>query len=734
MNFLYDLIYMIPVSLLSVLLGGTYVGIPKNSILACIICVACSTWVVMLRHSNQKKRLRRIGIVFVFFAGLMVVLGDANRHLLIEKYGFTGWAFLFALFSIVFGLILEKCRWIRLVTAVALFSGAIVVMVKQWEVGKLSFSLLTFMFLTFLSEEIQRKWKKSGYADFKSHVVMTSPVLMILCAIVLVIPSSSKPYDWQIVKTIYNRIAVCANQISGMLRYRTEEYGNAGFSDGADFFGKISKNEKEVLHISFDRNKVKDIQLIGNISGDFQGDGWVFETDEESNNRIMDTLETTCAVKKYDSDQYFEYIRKVNVNYENLFHNTRYIFAPPKMQYNFLTAGNPEYMERNNSLFAKKRMKYGDTYSFFCYTLNYDNPQMFDLLNCAEQIEEKEWNQNAKYEGLLSQQEFSYQNYRSYQKSIYDKYCATDGVSEEVSLILDEIRQNSGNKYEAMKNLETYLKAFEYTTEPGKIPKSVVDGKTYLDYFLLDSQKGYCVHYATAFVLMARELGLPSRYVQGYYVQSGKTNDVVVTQSDAHSWPEVYFDHVGWIAFEPTPGYSIPRGWKNRSQVSNNAAYGEEQFHAERTDREENGEMQSADSGERKEKVLAYLKMLALPLVGVLGFLILFMCISRIVTKAKYRHLSNEEKLRYLTAENLRLLKLMGYPMECGETLNEYRHRVDTFVNEENLIFISYYEELIYSDRKADESQIRRAEQIYQILKQQLRKKKWRYRFISFMF
>jgi transglutaminase-like putative cysteine protease len=71
----------------------------------------------------------------------------------------------------------------------------------------------------------------------------------------------------------------------------------------------------------------------------------------------------------------------------------------------------------------------------------------------------------------------------------------------------------------------------------------------------LQAKRGYCVHYATAMTLMLRILGIPARIATGVVVpQSTDGKAVQVTGDKAHAWPEVYFDNLGWVAFEPTPG------------------------------------------------------------------------------------------------------------------------------------------------------------------------------------
>ncbi|MBM7388643.1 transglutaminase-like putative cysteine protease [Clavibacter michiganensis] len=72
-------------------------------------------------------------------------------------------------------------------------------------------------------------------------------------------------------------------------------------------------------------------------------------------------------------------------------------------------------------------------------------------------------------------------------------------------------------------------------------------------------RSGYCVHFASAMAIMAREAGIPSRVAVGYLPgdQVGRDGDLItyrVGSHDLHSWPELYFSGIGWIAFEPTPG------------------------------------------------------------------------------------------------------------------------------------------------------------------------------------
>lgn len=79
------------------------------------------------------------------------------------------------------------------------------------------------------------------------------------------------------------------------------------------------------------------------------------------------------------------------------------------------------------------------------------------------------------------------------------------------------------------------------------------EGEDFVLYFLGESHRGYCVHFASAAALLLRSQGIPARYVTGYAVsnQSGKWTDV--TEDQAHSWVEYYQRGVGWRVLDPTP-------------------------------------------------------------------------------------------------------------------------------------------------------------------------------------
>jgi hypothetical protein len=77
-----------------------------------------------------------------------------------------------------------------------------------------------------------------------------------------------------------------------------------------------------------------------------------------------------------------------------------------------------------------------------------------------------------------------------------------------------------------------------------------------LVFFLEQSKAGYCQHYAGAMALMLRYLGIPSRVAAGFTSGTYDRERRVWNVSDrnAHTWVEVWFQGFGWLPFDPTPG------------------------------------------------------------------------------------------------------------------------------------------------------------------------------------
>jgi hypothetical protein len=96
---------------------------------------------------------------------------------------------------------------------------------------------------------------------------------------------------------------------------------------------------------------------------------------------------------------------------------------------------------------------------------------------------------------------------------------------------------------------------FFYTLVPPEL------GRDSVDEFLFQTRRGFCEHYASAFTFLMRAAGVPARVVTGY--QGGEMNPVgnylLVRQSEAHAWAEVWLRGAGWVRVDPTAAVSPAR-------------------------------------------------------------------------------------------------------------------------------------------------------------------------------
>jgi transglutaminase-like putative cysteine protease len=100
---------------------------------------------------------------------------------------------------------------------------------------------------------------------------------------------------------------------------------------------------------------------------------------------------------------------------------------------------------------------------------------------------------------------------------------------------------------------------FFYTLNPPQLNTGTRGNP--VDEFLFDTRRGFCEHYAAAFTTLMRAAGIPARVVTGY--QGGELNPLgdylIVRQSDAHAWAEVWLKDRGWVRVDPTAAVAPER-------------------------------------------------------------------------------------------------------------------------------------------------------------------------------
>jgi transglutaminase-like putative cysteine protease len=132
-----------------------------------------------------------------------------------------------------------------------------------------------------------------------------------------------------------------------------------------------------------------------------------------------------------------------------------------------------------------------------------------------------------------------------------------DGYNPRTAEMMSGWRSEAGSDTEIVRRALDYFhqQNFRYTLNPPLLTRDTVDE------FLFDTREGFCEHYASAFTVMMRMAGIPARVVTGY--QGGFFNSigsyVLVRQSDAHAWSEVWIRGSGWTRIDPTAAVAPER-------------------------------------------------------------------------------------------------------------------------------------------------------------------------------
>lgn len=140
-----------------------------------------------------------------------------------------------------------------------------------------------------------------------------------------------------------------------------------------------------------------------------------------------------------------------------------------------------------------------------------------------------------------------------YPQHVRDRYLQLpSSLPERVRALAREVAAGHDNPYDIAEAIESHLRSgYQYSTTVESPPA----GRDPVDFFLFDLKRDFCEYFASAMVVMLREVGVPARLVEGYTSGSFDvpSGTYVVRELNAHAWVEVYFPNYGWIEFEPTP-------------------------------------------------------------------------------------------------------------------------------------------------------------------------------------
>jgi len=193
-----------------------------------------------------------------------------------------------------------------------------------------------------------------------------------------------------------------------------------------------------------------------------------------------------------------------------------------------------------------------------------------------------------------------------------------DQLDPRIAKLVDELTGEQ-TPFESALTLEDHLRSnYQYTLDTAVSSQNV----TPLGEFLFETRKGHCEYFASAMAVMLRSRGIPARLVTGFSATNKNplTGYFEVRGLDAHAWVEAYFPDHGWVTFEPTPAYFLPRPAEVKTTAESLKQYMENLQAAEKIISESRSEV--ADSPLSLKGLLAAVRDGLLYLTNVVLFLV----------------------------------------------------------------------------------------------------------------
>lgn len=137
-----------------------------------------------------------------------------------------------------------------------------------------------------------------------------------------------------------------------------------------------------------------------------------------------------------------------------------------------------------------------------------------------------------------------------------------------------EVTATASTDYDRAIALQRFFRStFEYS-ESAPVEEGFDGSGTDVIATFLERKAGYCIHFSSAMAVMARILDIPSRiaigYLPGTTIDNTPSNrdNYIVTSDQLHAWPELYFEGVGWVPFEPTASRGVVTSFSDASTAT----------------------------------------------------------------------------------------------------------------------------------------------------------------------
>lgn len=205
------------------------------------------------------------------------------------------------------------------------------------------------------------------------------------------------------------------------------------------------------------------------------------------------------------------------------------LFTPQRLRNLLPGEGMVPYLNASSEVFITRNLEPGDSYS-----LRYE-PYVAGTPDTDALASRLRGHQDPAFDSLPD-------NYLQ-----MPAHLAPGGILEDLAFRIAGDEQDS---YRKAMLVRAYLRDnYSYSLDVVDPPRNL----DFAQHFLFDRREGYCTYFATAMTLLCRELGLPSRYVEGFVALPNEDGSPsILSGQQAHAWTEVYIPALGWVTFDAT--------------------------------------------------------------------------------------------------------------------------------------------------------------------------------------
>lgn len=547
-----------------------------------VLTLIPGTIVIILLYIGKRTRLSIYFIVFISFIfilllyknhmmeGFFVILNDSfqsierNSGIVLPEYKINLTGLSKVLFVNVFWLYLSLCisfslfyivkynqMFIFLICMIALFIFQIIVNVHPSLFYNIALFLISIFIL--LKSFIQSPQENRVFEGQIGKVLymVSFVVLFLLSASIFIMLSIQSTADYQKNKYIDQVRSYLQTKVED---FRFEKSKTNTFTQG-DFTQLAEIEFLNVPALEVIMDEPTSLYLRGYVGSKYTSERW-FDLDNETyyenrglyywlNKEGLNPLNQLSMINSMNEED--EKIgEKINVTINNINGNSKYLYTPYELSSDvekFEKVQLSDYSMISSNQFFGNRI--------YQYEINSELIVKYPSL--ANTIYKQRTNE--KIENYL-------RNESHYNEYVYQHFTELPHNIQNMLKAHIDVKSNSNPTHisyeEAIEFVRTYLyRTITYKVNPTPLP----EGQDFITHLLESSQEGYATHFATAATLMFRYLNIPARYVEGYLVTPKDIEDknnfekIEITGKNAHAWPEIYIDEIGWIPIEVTPPY-----------------------------------------------------------------------------------------------------------------------------------------------------------------------------------